>query len=131
MQTYTAPLVTTRMLVQASSRNASNPGAEAVVQDRAVLAAQLVLGRIGVIDIVGRVAERHVRELTAEHMLDICEDRGVAAQQAVVAEDPEVTRFADRVLGWLRDLVLRLVAPRPAIGDTRYGRSILLSSGSG
>ena len=92
-------------------------GAEIVVQDRPVLAAQLVLGRVGVVDVVGRIAERHVRELAAEHPLDVGQHRGVAAQQAVVAQDPEVARLADRVLRRLRDLVLGLIARRLAVGQ--------------
>ena len=82
-----------------------------------MLAAQLVLRRVGVVDIVGRIAERHVRELPAEHPLDVGQHRGVAAQQAVVAQDPEVARLADRLLRRLRNLVLGLVARRLAVGD--------------
>ena len=82
-----------------------------------MLAAQLVLGRVGVIDVVGRVAKGHVRELAAEHPLDVGQHRRVAAQQTMVAQDPEVARPADRLLGRLGDLVLRLLARRLAIGD--------------
>ena len=82
-----------------------------------MLAAELVLGRVGVVDVVGRIAERHVRELAAEHPLDVGQHRGVAAQQAVVAQDPEVARLADRLLRRLRDLVLGLIARRLAVGE--------------
>jgi hypothetical protein len=82
-----------------------------------VLAAQLVLGRVRVVHIVGRVAERHVGELAAEHPLDVGQHRGVAAQQAMVAQDPEIARAADRLLRRFRDLVLRLRTHRLAIGD--------------
>ena len=117
MQTYTAPLVTREDVDAGVVQERLEAGAEIVVQDRPVLAAQLVLRRVGVIDVVGRVAERHVRELPAEHPLDVGQHRGVAAQQAVVAQDPEVARLADRLLRRLRDLVLGLVARRLAVGD--------------
>jgi hypothetical protein len=78
--------------------------AESVVQDRAVLAAQLVLRRVGIVDIVGRIAEGHA----GEHPLDVGRERGVAAEQAMVAEHPEVAGLADRVLRRFRDLVLRV-----------------------
>ena len=82
-----------------------------------MLAAELVLGRVGVVDVVGRIAKRHVRELAAEHPLDVGQHRGVAAQQAVVAQDPEVARLADRLLRRLGDLVLGLIARRLAVGQ--------------
>ena len=69
------------------------------------------------IDIVGRVAERHVGQLPAEHSLDVGQHRGVAAQQAMVAQNPQVARAADRLFGRLRDLVLGLSARRLAIGQ--------------
>ena len=82
-----------------------------------MLAPQLVLRRVGVVDVVGRIAKGHVRELAAEHPLDVGQHRGVAAQQAVVAQHPEVARLADRLLGRLRDLVLGIVRPGLAVGD--------------
>ena len=80
-------------------------------------APELVLRRVGVVDIVGRIAKGHVRELAAEHALDVGQHRGVAAQQAVVAQHPEVARLADRLLGRLRDLVLGTVRLAFAVGD--------------
>jgi hypothetical protein len=49
--------------------------------------------------------------------LDVGQCRGVAAQQAMVAQDPEVARLADRVLWRLRNLVLSLIARRLAVGQ--------------
>jgi hypothetical protein len=53
-----------------------------------VLAAELVLRRVRVIDIVRRIAERHVGELSVQHPLDVGQCRGVAAQQTVIAQRP-------------------------------------------
>src|SRR5690606_12639700 len=83
-------------------------------QDRPVLAPELVLRRVGVVDIVRRIAKRHVGQLSAQHALDVGQNRGVAAQQAMVAQDPEVARLADRLLRRLRNLVLGLIARRLA-----------------
>ena len=88
MQTYTAPLVTLKMLAQFIQQECLEAATEVIVQDRPVLTTQLVLRRVGVVDIVGRVAEGHVRELPAEHHLDVGQRRRIAAQQAVVAEGP-------------------------------------------
>jgi hypothetical protein len=59
--------------------------AEIVVEDLAALPTELGLGRAAVIHIVRRIGERHVRELAAEHALDIRQHRRVAAEQPVVA----------------------------------------------
>jgi hypothetical protein len=59
----------------------------------------------------------HIRELPAEHPLDVGQERGVAAQQAMRAEDPEVARLADRILRRLRNLVLGLIARRLAVSQ--------------
>jgi hypothetical protein len=69
-----------------------------------------------ILDVVRRIAERHVGELPAEHLLDIGQHRCVAAQQPMAAQDPEIARLADRILRRLRDLVLGLIARRLAIG---------------
>ena len=53
--------------------------AERIVEDWTILPPQLVLRRVGIIHIVGRVREGHVGELTSQHLLDIGQDRGVAA----------------------------------------------------
>ena len=95
--------------MQAIVQERLEAGAEIVVQDRPVLAAELVLGRVGVVDIVRAVGEAHVRELPAEHPLDVGQHRGVAAQQPVVAEHPEVAWPADRLLRRLRNLILGIV----------------------
>ena len=51
-----------------------------------MLAPQLVLGRAAVVDVVRRVGEGHVRQLSGQHPLDIGHDRRVTAQQPVVTE---------------------------------------------
>ncbi len=39
--------------------------------------------------------KRHVGELAAQHLLDISQHGGVAAQHAMLAADPEIARAAD------------------------------------
>jgi hypothetical protein len=56
-----------------------------------VLAAKPVLGRVGVVHAIGWITKHHVGELAAEHALDVSQHGGVAAQQAVVAQRPEVS----------------------------------------
>jgi hypothetical protein len=69
------------------------------------------------IHVVRRIAERHVGELAGEHPLDVGQHRCVAAQQAMVTQDPEVARLADRLLRRFRNLVLSVVARRLAVGQ--------------
>jgi hypothetical protein len=69
-----------------------------------VRAAKLVLLGVGVVDIVGRIGPGQIGELAIERVLDIGKDGGVAAQQAVVAQTPEIARTRDRLLGKLRYL---------------------------
>ena len=71
--------------------------AKIVVEDLAALAALLVLGRVAVVDIVRRVGPGHVGQRATEHPLDIREHGGVAAQQAVLAQQPEIARPSDRI----------------------------------
>ena len=71
--------------------------AERIIQDRPVLTAELVLCRIGVVNIVRWIRESHVGELAAEHCLDVGQDRGVTAQHTMLTADPEVARAADRL----------------------------------
>jgi hypothetical protein len=58
---------------------------------------------------VGRIGPGQIGELAIEHALDIPEHGGVAAEHAVVAQDPEIARPRDRLLGQLRRLVFGLV----------------------
>ena len=92
-------------------------GAEIVIEDRPKFAVQLVLRRVRIIDGMRWVAERHVGEVPAEHPLDVGQHRGVAAQQPMVAQNPEIARLADRVLQRFRNLVLNLIARRLAVGQ--------------
>ena len=64
-------------------------------------------GRV-VLDPVGRIADHQQRGHPAEHPLDVGRHRGVAAEQPVRPEQPEIARPADRVDRRLRDLVLAL-----------------------
>jgi hypothetical protein len=78
-----------------------------------VLAAELVLGRVGVIHPIRRISEAHVGQRSAEHALDVGEHGGVAAQQAVLAQEPEIARPRDWVRRRLGHLVLGLGRLRP------------------
>jgi hypothetical protein len=102
-------LVTLRIVGAGVVEKGLEAAAEVVVHDRPVLAAELVLGRVGVIHVVGRIAERHVGDLLAERPLDVGQHRRIAAQHPVVAQEPEVAWLADRLLGRLRNLVLGIV----------------------
>ena len=66
----------------------------------------LVPPRRIVLDPIRRIADHQQRGHVAEHTLDVGRDRGVAAEQPVRPEQPEIARPADRVRGGLRDLVL-------------------------
>jgi hypothetical protein len=57
--------------------------AEVVVQDRAILAAHLVLGAVGVVHVVRRVGEDHVHRLAIENPVVALGHGRVAAQQPV------------------------------------------------
>ena len=59
---------------------------------------------------VGRIADHQQRGHPAEHPLDVGRHRGVAAEQPMRSEQPEIARPADRVDRRLRDLVLALAA---------------------
>ena len=82
-----------------------------------MLAAQLVLRRVGVVDVV-RAGRRSVMSASCPPSTrsTSASTRRVAAQQPMVAQDPEVARPADRILRRLRNLVLGLVACRLAVG---------------
>ena len=110
----TAPLVTVRMLAQASCRNASKPLPRLSFRILRLLAAQLVLGRVAVVHVVGRIGEGHVGELALQHPLDIGQHRRVAAQQPVLTQHPQIARLRDRLLRQRRRLVV-LGQARPAV----------------
>jgi hypothetical protein len=74
-----------------------------------VRAAKLVLRGVGVVDIVGRIGPGQIGEPAIQHALDIVQHRRVAAEHAVVAQDPEIARTRDRLLGKLRYIVFGLV----------------------
>ncbi len=75
------------------------PIAKVVIHNRAVVAAHLVLGRIAVVDIVGRIREHHVGQRTLKHALDVFKDRAVAAKQTMVAENINVARLGNGING--------------------------------
>ena len=85
---------------------------------RRSLASDLVLGGVGVVDVVGWVEHSHVGELSVHQALDVRHHGGVAAEQAVIAEDPEIAGARgrnDRDLGKLSLLRLGCGSPsRPA-----------------
>ena len=62
-------------------------------------------GRV-VVDAVGRVGDHQLRRHAVEQALDVGRHRGVAAEQPVRAEEPEIAGHRDRVLGRLGDVVL-------------------------
>ena len=56
--------------------------------------------------------KRHVGELAVQHLLDIGQDGGVAAQHPVLAADPEIAGPADRIgrrLGRFVGIAVQLV----------------------
>ena len=95
---------------------------QVVVQDRAVLAAQLVLGAVRVVDIVGRIQEGHVCELGTEQALVVGRDGGIATQHLVVTQQPQVTRLGDDTRLRLGDriVVRQTVAAGVGIGEQRF-----------
>ena len=61
--------------------------ARMVVQDRPMLAALLVLGRVGVVHAVRRIGEAHVGQFTGQDLLYIGEDRGITAQDPMLTAE--------------------------------------------
>ena len=76
-----------------------------------MLAPELVLRRVGVVDVVRRIGEASCRRAGRRARARRRPAGRVAAEQPMVAQDPEVARPADRLLGRRRDLVLGLVRP--------------------
>ena len=79
--------------------------AEGIIENRPVLAAQLVLGRVGIVHVVRRIGEGHAGQFTIQHLLDIGQHGGVTTQHPVLAADPQIAGAADRIGGWLRHLI--------------------------
>ena len=94
------------MLAQASCRKASKPAPRLSFRICRLFAPQLVLGRVAVVHVVGRIRPGHVRQLTAQHPLEIGADRRVTAKQPVVTQDPEIARLGDCLLRQRRRLVV-------------------------
>ena len=49
--------------------------------------------------------ETHVGELATQHLLDVAQHPGIAAQNAMLAADPQVAGFADRFGGRLGRII--------------------------
>ena len=85
-------------------------------------------GRI-VVDAVGRVGDHQLRLDAVEQALDVGRHRGVAAEQPVRAEQPEIAGQRDRVLRRLGDVVLvvagtgGVLAQQPVRARRRRSRS--------
>ncbi len=71
-----------------------------------------------VIDPIRWVRDHQVRLDTAEHALDVRGDGAVAAEETVPAEQPQIARLGDRVLGQRR----RVVGIGQAFGLVRQER---------
>ncbi len=77
----------------------------------------LSFGRVGIVHVVRWIGERHVGEFAAQHLLDIGQHRGVAAQHAMLAADPQIAGPADRFgrrLGRIIGVVIQVGARRQA-----------------
>ena len=104
--------------------------AQVVVQDRAILAAHLVLGAVGVVHVVRRIGEDHVHRLAAEQPLVALGHGGVAAQQAVAAQQPDVARARDRRLGHLgHRIVIGLALGVRLVARHQLGQRVGIEAG--
>jgi len=118
MQTYTAPLVTARIPTMASRRNWPNRSPSAsLAMRRSVVRRHRRRSRR-----CRRVGEAEIGERTVEHAFQIVDLRSVAAQQAMVAQDPHVAGLRDRRRRRLRNVV--------RIGEAVVAAAISRSSSS-
>ena len=78
---------------------------ERIVLDRPVLAAPPMVDRVGIIHVVRWVSEGHVCKFAAQHLLDVGQHPGVAAQHAMLAADPQIAGLADRFGGWFGSFI--------------------------
>ncbi|NKA76033.1 hypothetical protein GO290_05043 [Ralstonia solanacearum] len=76
--------------------------AQVVVQDGPTRAALPVLGRIGVVHVIGWIQKSHVRRLALQQPVVVLRDGRIPAQQPVPAQHPDVARMGDRILGHFR-----------------------------
>ena len=102
------------MLTQASLQERLETCAEVIIQDGPVLAPELVFRRVGVVHVIGRIGEAHIGELPIQHPLDIGQHRGIAAEQPVITQHPQIARLGDRLLRQRRCLIVIGQALLPA-----------------
>ena len=84
--------------------------AQVVVGDLPLLAAEFVLHRRAVVHVVRRIAKDHVGQAAGEDLLHVSHLRGIAAQQPVLPENPDVAGNRDCGLRSLRHRVIVCVA---------------------
>ena len=84
--------------------------AEIVVGDLPLLAAELVLHRRAVVHVVRWIGEDHVGQAAGQDLLHSLHLRGIAAEQPVLAQHPDIAGHGDRGLRRLRHRVFVGVA---------------------
>ena len=80
-----------------------------------------------VVHVVGLIGEAHVGEFAAQHLLDIGQHRGVAAQHAMLAADPQIAGPADRFGRRLRRIIG--IAVQLGLDDEQPVEFVLIETG--
>ena len=99
-------LANTQHVSHGSGQETVELRAQIVVLDSAIFLLLAALVGIGVVDVVRRVGEHHVSQLSGHQFLHVGRFGGTPAEKTMVTQYPEIARFADRFLLHFRHMVV-------------------------